>query len=516
MTDIQKPDIRGEAETHNGEGTAGPSRSERPEAPLKATGSPGGAPATSNGNGVAAPPAATVPAPLPEGEGPHGQAVVVAEPIPPIRRLPPYAERDRRTRREMIVTTLIAVIGVGVLIATALYVFTNPPAWPGTLRPAAQVDLNFARSGTIVAVLVKAGDHVKRGDVLARQDDVAVNLGVSAAEATLAADQARLAAVGTPAGSTPDPRVQASLDKARKQLEAAAAAASGSQQSADLALNVAQQDLTNAQADQARDQGTFGADCPQGAGGSLAPGFPAGTPNCPAQADQVARDAEAVTRAQLHVQQQQQASQQARQAASQSQTLAQSEISLAQASVPPTGNAATPQDIAALRAQIAADDASVASQHAAAQQAVLTAPMDGVVAGVDAVPGDFAGQDGVRTYNRSVTPANQPFSLLAPSTSGSGSPPQTSFVPVVQIYGTDGWLVVAQVGEHDALRAHEGQRADVRLDGVGKHKFPGRVTQVIGQPLRSAGSVVYNVVLKLDTVPMRVLPGMSASVFLHP
>ncbi|MCW3037187.1 MAG: hypothetical protein JWM17_2499, partial [Actinobacteria bacterium] len=105
MTDIQKPDIRGEAET------------------LKAPGGPGGAPATSNGNGAAAPPAATVPAPLPEGEGPHGQAVVVAEPIPPIRRLPPYAERDRRTRREMIVTTLIAVIGVGVLIATALYVF---------------------------------------------------------------------------------------------------------------------------------------------------------------------------------------------------------------------------------------------------------------------------------------------------------------------------------------------------------------------------------------------------------
>jgi hypothetical protein len=51
---------------------------------------------------------------------------------------------------------------------------------------------------------------------------------------------------------------------------------------------------------------------------------------------------------------------------------------------------------------------------------------------------------------------------------------------------------------------------------VGRHRFSGRVTQVIGQPLRSAGSVVYNVVLKLDTVPLRVLPGMSARVFLHP
>jgi multidrug efflux pump subunit AcrA (membrane-fusion protein) len=433
-----------------------------------------------------------------------------------MRRLPPYAERDRRTRREIIVTTLLAIIGLGVLIPTALYVFTSPPTWPGTIRPASQVDMNFARSGSIVGVVVKPGDHVKRGDVLARQDDVPVNLAVSAAEATLVADQARLAALGTPAGSTPDPKIQASLDKAQKQLAAAAAAAAGSQQSADIALTVAQQDLASAQADQARDQGTFATDCPQGAAGALASGLPAGTPNCVSQAAQVARDSEAVTRAQLHVQQQQQGAQQARDGAARSQTLAQSQLSLTQVSVRPAGSVATPQEVAALQAQIAADDANVASQHAAAQQAVLTAPMDGVVAGVDAVPGDFAGPDGVRTYNRSVAPASEPFSLLAPSTSGSGSPPQTSFLPVVQIYGTDGWLVVAQVGEHDALRAHEGQRADVRLDGVGRHRFHGRVTQVIGQPLRSAGSVVYNVVLKLDTVPLRVLPGMSARVFLYP
>jgi multidrug efflux pump subunit AcrA (membrane-fusion protein) len=366
-----------------------------------------------------------------------------------------------------------------------------------------------------VSVAVKPGDHVKRGDVLARQDDVAVNLTASAAEATLAADQARLAALGTPAGTTPDPKIQAALDKAQKQLDAAAAASAGSQQAAQLALTAAQQDLASTKADQSRDQGTFGVDCPQGAGGSLAAGVASGTPNCASQSAQVTRDGEAVTRAQLHVEQAQQAAQQAQQEATNSQTLGQSQLALAHASVAPSTTASTPQDVAVLEAQIAADEANVASQQAAAQQAVLTAPMDGVVAGVDALPGDFAGPDGVRTYNRSVTPASQPFSLLAPSTSGSASPPQTSFLPVVQIYGTGGWLVVAQVGEHDALRAYPGQRADVRLDGVGRHRFPGRVTQVIGQPLRSAGAVVYNVVIKLDVVPSRVLPGMTANVLLH-
>jgi multidrug efflux pump subunit AcrA (membrane-fusion protein) len=521
VTDTHNPAIREDPHTGNGDGRDA------------LAGGISAAPAKGNGNGTAAPsaeglagtalsptpsePLATpVPERQPEEHASLGEALVVTEPVPGIRQLPPYAGRDRRTRKETFVATLMAIIGLAVLIPTALYVFTNPPAWPGTLQPAAQVDLNFARSGSIVAILVKPGDRVKKGDILARQDDVAVNLALSAAEATLAADQARLAALGTPAGSSPDPKVQAALDKAQKQLEAVTAASSGSKQSAELALNVAQQDLTSAQADQSRDQATFGTDCPQGASGPLAPGLPAGTPNCTSQDAQVTRDSEAVTRAQLRLLQQQQSTQQAEQAAGSSQTLAQSQLSLAQASARPTGSVATPQDVAALQAQIAADDANVASEYAAAQQAVLTAPMDGVVAGVDAIPGDFAGPDGVRTYNRSVAPANQPFSLLAPSGAGSSSPPQTSFLPVAQIYGTGGWLVVAQVGEHDALRAHEGERADVRLDGVGRHTFRARVTQVIGQPLRSAGTVVYNVVLKLDTVPLRVLPGMSARVHLHP
>ncbi|HEY2665513.1 MAG TPA: biotin/lipoyl-binding protein [Actinomycetota bacterium] len=544
MTDTHNPAIREDPHSGNGDGREGSDDLET-QVLDKLGGGVAAAPTNGNGNGTAAPPAEVpagsafsptpsepLTAPVPEGpvpEGPvpetkpkpeaqgiPGEAPVVTEPVPIIRPLPPYAGRDRRTRKETLVTTLVAVVGLAVLIPAALYVFTNPPTWPGTLQPAAQVDLNFARSGSIVAVLVKSGDHVKKGDILARQDDVAVNLALSAAEATLAADQARLAALGTPAGSSPDPKIQAALDKAQKQLDAVNAASSGSKQSAELALNVTQQDLASAQADQSRDQGTFGTDCPQGATGPLAPGLPAGTPNCTSQDAQVTRDSEAVTRAQLRLLQQQQSTQQAEQAAASSQTLAQSQLSLAQASARPTGSVATPQDVAALQAQIAADEANVASEYAAAQQAVLTAPMDGVVAGVDALPGDFAGPDGVRTYNRSVTPATQPFSLLAPSGAGSGSSPQTSFLPVAQIYGTGGWLVVAQVGEHDALRAHEGERADVRLAGVGRHTFPARVSQVIGQPLRSAGAVVYNVVLKLDTVPMRVLPGMSARVQLHP
>jgi multidrug efflux pump subunit AcrA (membrane-fusion protein) len=519
VTDTHNPAIREDPQTGNGDGR-------------DALAGGISAPANGNSNGTAAPSAeglagtafsptpndplaAPAPERQPEERGSHGEALVVTEPVPSIRQLPPYAGRDRRTRKETFVATLMAVIGLAVLIPAALYVFTNPPAWPGTLQPAAQVDLNFPRSGSIVVVLVKPGDRVKKGDILARQDDVAVNLALSAAEATLAADQARAAALGTPAGSSPDPKVQAALDKAQKQLEAVTAGSSGSKQSAELALNVAQQDLASAQADQSRDQAAFGTDCPQGASGPLAPGLPAGTPNCTSQDAQVARDSEAVTRAQLRLLQQQQSTQQAEQAAASSQTLAQSQLSLAQASARPAGSAATPQDVAALQAQIAADEANVASEYAAAQQAVLTAPMDGVVAGVDAIPGDFAGPDGVRTYNRSVTPANQPFSLLAPS-GASGSPPETSFLPVAQIYGTGGWLVVTQVGEHDALRAHEGERADVRLDGVGRHTFRARVTQVIGQPLRSAGTVVYNVVLKLDAAPLRVLPGMSARVHLHP
>ncbi len=58
---------------------------------------------------------------------------------------------------------------------------------PGTLIPNQQVSFGFKKSGKISEVLVKLGDHVKTGQVLARVDDPTVQLEYNQAQASLEA-----------------------------------------------------------------------------------------------------------------------------------------------------------------------------------------------------------------------------------------------------------------------------------------------------------------------------------------
>src|SRR5258706_2917094 len=58
---------------------------------------------------------------------------------------------------------------------------------PGTLIPNQQVSFGFKKSGKISEVLVKLGDQVKAGQVLARVDDPTVQLEYSQAQASLEA-----------------------------------------------------------------------------------------------------------------------------------------------------------------------------------------------------------------------------------------------------------------------------------------------------------------------------------------
>ena len=57
----------------------------------------------------------------------------------------------------------------------------------GTLEPASQATLNFAVSGTVTAVNVKAGQTVTAGQVLATVDTTALTDDVNAAQAQLTA-----------------------------------------------------------------------------------------------------------------------------------------------------------------------------------------------------------------------------------------------------------------------------------------------------------------------------------------
>ena len=72
----------------------------------------------------------------------------------------------------------------------------------GTLEPASQANLNFAVSGTVTAVNVKAGQTVTAGQVLATVDTTALSDDVTAAQAQLTAAEDRLASDEASGAST--------------------------------------------------------------------------------------------------------------------------------------------------------------------------------------------------------------------------------------------------------------------------------------------------------------------------
>jgi HlyD family secretion protein len=66
-------------------------------------------------------------------------------------------------------------------------------ALSGTIAPTGRADLSFGTAGTVATVKVGVGDHVTRGQVLARLDTTALRAAVSRANAELAAARAQLA-----------------------------------------------------------------------------------------------------------------------------------------------------------------------------------------------------------------------------------------------------------------------------------------------------------------------------------
>lgn len=101
---------------------------------------------------------------------------------------------------------------------------TRTVALDGTLSPRKQSDVNFAVSGTITHVYVKAGDKVKKNQKLARIDDTDLVNAVEQAEANLATARANHTEVVDNDGST------AAINSANAQVTSAKAAMTGAKQ----------------------------------------------------------------------------------------------------------------------------------------------------------------------------------------------------------------------------------------------------------------------------------------------
>jgi membrane fusion protein, macrolide-specific efflux system len=138
------------------------------------------------------------------------------------------------------VTTVTVPVTTGTIQQTV--------ASSGTLEPASQASLNFAVSGTVDAVWVKAGQTVTAGQILASVGTTALSEDVSAAQAQLTAAEDRLSSdeAANAAASQIDTD-EASVTSAESSLSTAQTNLNDASLTSTIAGTVASVDLTNGQ-----------------------------------------------------------------------------------------------------------------------------------------------------------------------------------------------------------------------------------------------------------------------------
>ena len=159
------------------------------------------------------------------------------------------------------VTTVTATAKTGTIQQTV--------ASSGTLEPASQSNENFAVSGTVTAVNVKAGQTVTAGQVLATVDTTALSEDVNAAEAQVTAAEDKLSSdesSGAAASSVDSD--EASVTSAESSLATAQTNLNDASLTATIAGTVASVDLTTGQQVTGTGSGSGGS----GSGGTGATG----------------------------------------------------------------------------------------------------------------------------------------------------------------------------------------------------------------------------------------------------
>jgi len=145
------------------------------------------------------------------------------------------------TAAGLVVTTETVAVTTGTIQQTV--------ASSGTIEPASQANLNFAVSGTVTAVNVKAGQTVTAGQVLANVDTTALSEDLSAAQAQLASAEARLASDQASSATTTQldsdqaavTSAESSLSNAQTALNDASLTSTIAGTVASVSLNVGQQ-----------------------------------------------------------------------------------------------------------------------------------------------------------------------------------------------------------------------------------------------------------------------------------
>jgi HlyD family secretion protein len=430
-----------------------------------------------------------------------------------------------------ILVVVVAALAVAVSAYTISRVFLDQPvSATGYLQPAAATELNFSASSPITEILVSVGDEVKAGDVLARQDTVALDATLLAREAVLAADTAALQYQLDPSSITDPATLQLAISAAQAQLDSAQAEAVELIGGQDALIAKLTQDLRTAQVSVAASEQQAAANaavCSQAqtaedtstmtSSDSLVPAdgpvitFPPATvapPStglisaCNQLAQQVSESRASVARASAELDQAVAKRDLSAGSVSPSLEAARRQLELA-ASKETTGSlTVTPAALAAAQTAVARDTADVEDARAALAAAVLVAPTDGVVTSIGGTVGEMAGPEGLRTYG-SPDPLPQKGGSginLFPEAPKAQSQQSSQFSSLITL-GSDQLEVVAQVGESDIGNISMGEEVSVSFPAASGSSGVGHVAAIEPQSVNVDGSVYFLVTIALPSVP---------------
>jgi len=354
----------------------------------------------------------------------------------------------------------------------------------GTIEPQTRVSLDFEAPGRVAEVLVKVGDPVKAGDVLARLDTARLELQVKQSQAALALAEAQLAQLG--AGPRPEEVAAAEANVRAAEAQVSAAAANLDQivvGAGDAQIAAAQADLAAAISQQKAAADTydmvltcFSFKLPTGEKQKICPAL--GAPEEQARFNLEATD-KALAAAQARLDELLAGADADEVRASRSNVLAaaaQRDATQAQLDILVAG--ATDEQIADAGAQVTQAQAALDEAVLALERATLLAPFDGVVAGVNVTAGEIA---------------------------SSGLPPIT-------VVDTSRFRVIASLDEIDIGLLNEGLVAEVTVDALPDVVVAGTVERIAPVATPEGGVVYYEVTIGLAPIDAPLRGDMTANV----
>ena len=428
-----------------------------------------------------------------------------------------------------------AVVGGSLGMFTYHAVSNTTSAYSGQVAPTQTYYLDFAADGTVLALDVKPGQHVTKGQVLAGQD-------ADVAQAQLAAAQAAATADGAVVAADEDPQATQSAAAADalsvSQAQAAVAAAQNAltvQQGGAQSTAVAQGSaVTSAENTYQADDARYTADCSSttvpaatsapptiGAAVAAAPmkSVPSAKSSPSAQATTSASST-TTNSATTEVQQEEYCANLQSTVNRDATTLSSTEAELSDVqSSAQLQQERDSSDLTSSQDVLTAAQAQVATDQQALQDTKILAPADGVVAATAGAVGDVVGPDGVHGFQgpaeESGTQENSSggFELFVPQTGGSGgsTTSQDAYMPLITLY-TSPYTVVAQVPETDMSSVRDGTSASLDITPLNL-TVNGTVENTELDPVNGDSTTTYyDVTISLDSTDSRLMAGMSVQV----